>query len=137
MGRHFSEFLANAFKEGQLKVKGELRVKVSYHDPCHLSRGLGVHKATREVLSFLGVELLEMERHGENTYCCGGGGRNGALSEFSNWVAGERFSEFRKTGADLLLTACPWCKEAFRGVLPAKERERVKDLIEFVDEVTK
>ena len=135
-GRHFTEFLANVFKEGKLKVKGELSVKVSYHDPCHLSRGLGVHKAPREVLSFLGVELIEMGRHGENTYCCGAGGRNRAFSDFSNWVAEERLREFRETGAELLLTACPHCKEAFQEVLPVGEREEVKDLIQFVDEAT-
>jgi len=134
-GRHFTEFLANVLKEGKLKVKRELSVKVSYHDPCRLSRGLGIHKAPREVLSFLGVELVEMRRHGENTYCCGASGGSSAFSDFLNWVAEERFREFRETGAELLLTACPWCKEAFQAVLPAEEREKVKDLIEFVDEV--
>ena len=133
--RHFSELLADAFREGSLRPKTQ-RIKVSYHDPCHLGRGLGIDEAPREVLSFLGVDLLEMKRNRHNTYCCGAGGGIQAFSGFSNWVATERIEEFKETGADLLITACPYCKEQFQRVLPLEEKDHVKDLIDFVNEQT-
>lgn len=138
-GRHFSEFLVAAFKEGKLKAKVKQGIKVSYHDPCYLGRGLGIYEAPRETLSFLeGVQLVEMKRNRKNAYCCGAGGsvRGGAFPEFSQGVAQERLAEFKATGADLLITACPYCKEAFQKVLPPNEQGKIKDLTEFVDERT-
>jgi Fe-S oxidoreductase len=134
-GRHFSEFLMDALKQGTLRVKKH-KVTVSYHDPCHLSRGLGIHEAPRKVLAFLGMELIEMKRNRAETYCCGAGGGFKAFEEFSSWVASERINEFKKTGADILVTACPYCYEIFQSVLPRKEQDRVRDLIEMVDDHT-
>ena len=51
-------------------------------------------------------------------------------------TAKERLEEFRATGADLLITACSYCQENFRQVLPESEKDRVKDLFELVDERT-
>jgi len=138
-GKHFSEFLSDAFKDGKLKARQGKHIKVSYHDPCYLGRALGIYEAPREVLSFLGgVELIEMKRNRGNAYCCGsgGGGKGEAFPVFSTWVAKERFDEFKETGADLLITCCPYCKEAFLRVLPKNAMGKVKDLIEFVDERT-
>jgi len=132
-GKHLIELIAYALNKGQLKVKKE-KIKVSYHDPCHLSRGLGIREEPREVLAMLGLNLIEMKRNGDNTYCCGTNEQavGSAFVDFSRWIAEERLKEFRETGAELLITACPYCKEAFLRVLPPEERERVKDLIELV-----
>ncbi len=137
--KHFSEFLVAAFKQGKLSTKGKQSIKVSYHDPCFLGRGLGIYEAPREVISFLpGVELVEMKRNRKNAYCCGagGGGRGQAFPDFSKGVAEERLKEFEETGADLLITSCPYCKDAFQRILPKQERRQVRDLTEFVDEMT-
>ena len=134
-GRHFSELLLDALVQGKLKAKKH-RVKVSYHDPCYLSRGLGIHETPRKVLAFLGMELIEMKRNRAETYCCGAGGGARALEEFSGSVATERINEFKETGADILVTACPYCYEIFQSVLPRKEQDRVRDLIAVVDEHT-
>lgn len=139
VGQHFSEFLVSAFRVGKIRTNKRQRIKVTYHDPCHLGRGLGIYDPPRELISFLNeVELVEMERNKANAYCCGagGGGRSQAFSEFSGQIAQDRLQEFKETGADLLITACPYCKEAFRKGLPPEEKERVKDLIELVDERT-
>jgi heterodisulfide reductase subunit D len=134
-GRHFSEFLADAFEEGKLRPKSET-MRVSYHDPCRLSRGLGIEDAPRRVISSLGMQLIEMKRNRVNTYCCGAGGSIRPFPDFSDSVASERIKEFEETKAELLITACPYCKEQFQRVLPPEERARVKDLTEFVEEQT-
>ncbi len=133
--RHISEILADAFEAGKLRSKRQ-NARVSYHDPCYLGREMGIYNAPRKVLSFLdGVELIEMKRNKQNAYCCGAGGAGGgkAFPDFSRQVTEDRLNEFKETGADLLITACPYCKEAFQRVLPLGEKDRVKDLVEFVE----
>jgi hypothetical protein len=71
-GMHFTELLLDAFNEGKLNSKKMAKVKVSYHDPCYLGRGLGLYDAPGQVLGHLkGVELVEMKRNREQSLCCG------------------------------------------------------------------
>jgi len=135
--QHISQLLVDAFKNGKLKSKREGKVKVSYHDPCYLGRGLGIYDAPRQVLASLGgVELVEMTRNRENSFCCGARTLGNYINNLSEDTGKERIKEFEATGADLLITACPYCKEVFRKLLPAGEQERVKDLVELVNERT-
>jgi Fe-S oxidoreductase len=75
----------------------------------------GVYEQPREILrSIPGVELVEMERIREYSWCCGaGGGVREAYPEFSLWTAAERIAEARAVGAQALVTACPWCERNF------------------------
>jgi len=132
--RHISEVILDAIQKRKLKTRSGLpKIKVSYHDPCYLGRGLKIYDAPRELLSALdGVELIEMERNKRNAFCCGARAGNSYFSDFSEKTTLERLHEFERTGADLLITACPYCKEAFRKVLNSEEQEKVRDLLEFV-----
>jgi Fe-S oxidoreductase len=135
-GRHISELMAEALKEGKLKLRQKGRVKVTYHDPCMLGRGLGIYNAPREVLSFFkGVEVVEMKRNREDAFCCGSKAVGKYFSNCPEGTAEERIREFKDTGADLLITACPYCRGIFQKVL-GSENDRVRDLTEFVDERT-
>ena len=135
--QHFSQLLADAFKGGRLKSKNSGKIKVSYHDPCYLGRGLGIFDAPREVVGALkGVELVEMVRNRENSFCCGARTLGDYVPNLSEDTARERIKEFEVTGADLLITACPYCKDQFQRVMPAKDKTRVKDMTELVDERT-
>ncbi len=135
--QHFSQLLARAFEEGKLKSRVTSSLKVTYHDPCYLGRGLGVYDAPREVLSSLkGVKLVEMERNRQNSFCCGARATGNYLPGVAAWTARERLKEFAATGAGLLITACPYCKENLQKALPAEKKGQVKDLFELVDERT-
>ncbi|GAF82125.1 unnamed protein product, partial [marine sediment metagenome] len=135
--RHISEVLAAALKSGKLKSKKGKAVKISYHDPCYLGRGMGIYDAPRQALKALGgVELVEMERNRENAFCCGARGVGNYFPDMDEWTARERLDEFEATGADLLITGCAYCKENFQKVLPEKEKNRIRDLTEFVNERT-
>ncbi len=115
---HMVEYLDRLIKEGRIKFGKQLSKKVTYHDPCHLGRHVspGVYEPPRDILKSLpGVELVEMERIRENSWCCGaGGGVKEACPELALWTAGERISEAIATGADTLVTACPWCERNFK-----------------------
>ena len=133
--QHFSQLLNSAFKEGKLTSRRSDKIKVSYHDPCNLGRGLGIYDAPREVLASLdGIEIVEMKRNRENSFCCGARAAGNYFPNFGEENARKRIKEFDETGADLLVTCCPYCQEAFQKI-PGMER-KVKDLIELVDEWT-
>ena len=135
--RHISQVLAEAFRDGRLKSKNTGKLRVSYHDPCYLGRGLKIYDAPRDVLAALdGVELVEMTRNREDSFCCGAGVLGEYIPGLSEDTARERLKEFEATGADILVTACVRCQAAFRKVLPAKDRKRIKELIELVEERT-
>jgi Fe-S oxidoreductase len=133
--QNVSQLLLEAFRSGKLKSKKKDKIRVSYHDPCYLGRGLGVYDAPREVLGALeGVELVEMARNRKSAYCCGARSIGDYFSDHSGEMARERIREFGATGAQLLITACPYCRDNLRKALPDEEKDRVRDLVELVDE---
>jgi Fe-S oxidoreductase len=76
----------------------------------------GVYDAPRNIIEALpGVELVEMERIKGYAWCCGaGGGVLEAFPEFASWTANERIEEALATGAEALVTSCPWCLRMFK-----------------------
>lgn len=70
---HYTELLLHLVESGALQVK-PLNLRVTYHDPCYLSRYNGVVDAPRKLLAALGCELVEMPRNKTNSFCCGAGG---------------------------------------------------------------
>lgn len=95
--------------------RGGFPVRVALHHPCHLARGVGAH--TREqtaqlVMSFAGVRLVELQ---DPSACCGGGG--GLLAgypEESAMLARSRAADAIGSGADLMVTSCPFCVISLR-----------------------
>jgi len=106
--------------------------------PVHKGLG-GVYEPPRDILkSIPGLELLEMERNREFSWCCGaGGGVLEAFEDFAQWTALERIEEARSTGAQALVTACPWCERNFKDTL-AENGNTIKifDVVELVQEAT-
>lgn len=76
----------------------------------------GVYDPPRNILkSIPGVELVEMERIREHGWCCGaGGGVIDAYPDFALSTAKERIEEANSTGAEAIVTSCPWCIRNFR-----------------------
>jgi len=91
----------------------------------------------RDILKAIpGVELVEMERIKELAWCCGaGGGVKEAYPDFSLWTAGERIEEAKSTGAEALVTACPWCESNFTDAINENgENMKVYDIVELVQQ---
>ena len=137
---HISQFLRQLMAEGRLKPVREYEKKITYHDPCYLGRHNGIFDAPREVLKEVtGAELAEMADSRENSLCCGGGG--GRI--WMETPRGERFSDLRlkqavATGAEVLVTACPYCITNFTDSSLGLEQGRsieIKDITEIVAEV--
>ena len=94
--------------KGKLK---KLNIKVTYHDPCNVARGMGMVDEPRDILKKICSELVEMPTYGKQAECCGGGG--GVLvtdKELSLKLAEKRVEQAIETGADVLTTLCPTCE---------------------------
>ncbi|MBN2115679.1 MAG: (Fe-S)-binding protein [Anaerolineales bacterium] len=101
------------------KIKGQIIV----YEPNkpRYNGAWGVYDPPRNILrSIPGVKLVEMERIREYSWCCGaGGGVREAYPEFSAWTAAERIAEAKATGAEALVSACPWCERNFMDSISA------------------
>jgi Fe-S oxidoreductase len=94
-----------------------------------------VYEEPRAVLREIpGVTLVEMERNRDCAWCCGaGGGVLEAYPDFNTWTARERVLEALTTGADALVTACPWCESNFREAVDGMGLDlQVLDLVQLV-----
>ncbi len=110
---HTAEYIHRLISEGKLKMPGKMKLKVTWHDPCHLGRHCGIYEEPREIIRAIpGVELVEMERIKDQSWCCGGGGGvRTAFIDFAQKTATKRIEEAKKTGAQAIVTACPFCEQ--------------------------
>jgi Fe-S oxidoreductase len=95
----------------------------------------GVYNPPRQILKEIpGLELLEMVRNEENSFCCGGGGGvPEAFPDFAMWTAKQRLREANSTGAEAIISCCPFCQSNFEKAIDAgKERIRYFDLTELL-----
>ena len=97
----------------------------------------GVYQPPRDILdSIPGLVSVEMERIKEYTWCCGaGGGVKEAYPDFAIWTALERIEEAKATGAEAIVTACPWCVRNFKDAIEESgEQLKVYDIVELVEQ---
>jgi len=122
---HVTEILNNSLE----KLKNVDGKKATYHDPCHLGRVLGIYDQPREVIKKAGYQLVEMELSREDSFCCGGGG--GVRSnepDLSGRIGADRTTQAKKTGSEVLITACPMCYAQLKKNVPNGLK-----VLEFVD----
>ena len=105
---HTIEYLNKYIKENNVVLKN-LGLNTTYHDPCHTGRHMGVYEEPREILRKI-ANLTEMKTIKGNAKCCGaGGGVKKGFPEFSLEIAKSRIKEAEETGAEYLVSICPFC----------------------------
>jgi len=106
---------------------------VTYHDPCHLGRGLGSYDGTRDLMKGLERRWVEMEHHHQESLCCGaGGGIRGFYPKFSRDIARRRVREAEEVKADILLTDCLSCKHNLKQGVPFEGKLKVMTTPEYL-----
>jgi heterodisulfide reductase subunit D len=130
---HITEYLQGLIEKGEIKWEKSIDKTVTYHDPCHLGRHVGVFEPPRAVLEAIpGIKFIEMERIEENQRCCGaGGGVKAGIPDLALGVASTRVEDALATKAELLSSACPFCKRNLsdgRDAIGAKDLE-VEDVV--------
>jgi Fe-S oxidoreductase/nitrate reductase gamma subunit len=137
---HYTELLCRLIEHGQLRFDRPLGYHVTYHDPCYLGRYNRVFDAPRNILQALGLQVTEMGRCRENSFCCGAGGGRIWMSETN---IQERPSENRIREAvalgnvDYFVVACPKDVTMYQDAVKTSGNEgkiEVRDIIELVHE---
>ncbi len=105
----FSLFLKHngLFEELAAMEKWQKRVRVTYHDPCHL-KTQGIVDEPRQLLKNLpNVEFVEMENASS---CCGLGGTFSVYHyDTSKEIGAAKLTGISESGAELVATGCPGC----------------------------
>jgi glycolate oxidase iron-sulfur subunit len=130
-----SAYLAGRLNEGTLQIGGGKmrRVRVTYHDSCHLRRKMKIHDEPRALLRATGVEFVEMT---DPDRCCGLGGSFGLENyELSARILGHKMEDIKKTGAEIVVTGCMGCLVQLRqGIHNHRLKAKAKHIIEVMDE---
>ena len=109
---HYTELFADLVARGALSLRTPLTgTRVTYHDPCYLARYNRITDAPRALIEATGAELVEMPRHGADTFCCGAGGGRMWMSddqEVEERPSEQRIREAQTLGhLDYFLVSCP------------------------------
>ncbi|MGQ9695958.1 MAG: (Fe-S)-binding protein [Thermodesulfobacteriota bacterium] len=133
--RDLSSFLIQMIDGKPVDHNGKRNfLRVTYHDPCHLRRKLGVFREPRQLLKNLpGVQYLEMP---EANRCCGQGGSfNIANYDLSLKIADRKIKAIAETDADVVTTACSGCLlQIMDGLHQAGLKKEVRHLAEMVNQ---
>jgi len=138
---HYTELVAELIDSGAITVAKSISEvatqKATYHDSCYLGRQNGIYDQPRQVAQALpGLELTEMALNRRKGFCCGAGGGHMWIEESrGERVNHLRTDQFFATGADTVITSCPFCLQMFEEGIGARggEGRRAVDLIELLD----
>ncbi len=132
---HHTQLIADLVGKGKLKLNGNKLEQVTFHDPCYLGRHNSIVNDPRTALQQAGATLLEMDRSGTDSFCCGAGGAQYWKEEEhgSEAINLHRFDEAAATGAKTLAVGCPFCATMMGDANREKgEPMQVKDVAQIV-----
>jgi Fe-S oxidoreductase len=133
--QHHSQLLEELLAKKAIPLKTEIKAApaTTYHDPCYLGRYNGETDAPRNVLKGIGIKVVDMQRSGMHSRCCGwGGGASFTDIPGKKRIPDMRMDDIRETGAERVAVACPNCTAMLEGVVG--QRPDVVDLAELVAE---
>ena len=137
---HHTELITELIGQGRLPAAAHpnRQANVTFHDPCYLGRHNGVLDAPRRaLLKGAGAPIVEMPRHGTNSFCCGAGGAQFWKEEEHGEarVSITRYQEAKDTGAETLAVGCPFCMKMFSDASgDVAGGPQVKDVVELIAE---
>jgi Fe-S oxidoreductase len=139
--QHVGELIAQCVESGKLKLAplADSSKTYTYHDPCYLGRHNDTYDAPRQAIdSIPGLKRVEMTGNcRDRSFCCGGGGLMLFYEpEEEQRMGVVRVEQARQSGADVIVTACPYCLTNIEDAIKVAGLEgkmEVLDLVELVD----
>ncbi len=115
-----ASFVLNQLDGAEMFVDLAKSEKITYHDSCHLKRGVGVWQEPRQLIEKSGHELVEMD-HADR--CCGFGGSYSLTShpEIAKKILQDKVTDIKASGATCVAMDCPGCMMQIRGGLEKAE----------------
>ena len=111
--RHILEVLDEFRKDGRLKTTGKESQRLTYHDPCQISRRGGVIDEPRNLLNMIADDFVEMPDAGKMNWCCGAGGgvsSNERANEIRLKVFQRKKDQLDEIKPDAIVSACSNCR---------------------------
>jgi len=133
---HHTALIQELIEAGRLNLhSGPVQENITFHDPCYLGRHNRITEAPRRTLRAAGVNVKEMPRNREMSFCCGAGG--GQMwkeeEEGAERVSSDRLREARATGTGTLAVGCPFCMIMLGDAARQEGGEiEVRDIVEIV-----
>jgi Fe-S oxidoreductase len=133
---HHTQVIGRLIDEGKIKVKMGESGKVTYHDPCNLSRMLDIVDEPRTAIQAASSNFQEMEENGRNTLCCGAGGALWWKKETQGRTHLVRAEQVIESGADTVVTSCNFCYGMMKqGLGPLTPEGRVEVVVKDVADI--
>ena len=131
--KHTLEYIFQQIKEEKLTIPHS-NDRLTYHDPCELSRLGGIVEEPREILNSISKNFVEIPEHGTNVRCCGGGGLLQATdNELRLSIAKYRLEQAKSIKADIITSACPSCNLTILDTIRASgDKIESLDVLEYV-----
>ena len=116
------ELTLKLIEEGKIELDPDIITEtVTYHDPCNISRSGWIIEQPRKIIRSFIKNFVEMEPHGKENLCCGGGSGTVSVDEIHDYrmdIAGKRKADqLIATGADLVITPCANCKKQMEEII--------------------
>ena len=111
--RHILEVLDDLRQQGRLKLAGKDSQKLTYHDPCQISRRGGVIDEPRNLINMFADNFVEMPDGGKMNWCCGAGGgvsANERADEIRIKVFDRKKAQLDEVKPDGIISACSNCR---------------------------
>ena len=134
---HATQLLATLLQEGKLSFRQEIKKVVTYHDPCFIGKQNGLFDEPRILLKAIpGLTLREFDRSRERSLCCEGGG--GRMWVEASLDKGQRLARTRvqdavELGAQVLVTACPFCLLTLEDAVKTSGHEKILQVMDVVE----
>ena len=136
---HYAQFFLSLVETGHLRPHKAVdrHDLYTYHDPCYLGRHNGIYDEPRRLLTSIpDLRLVEMDRSRDRSFCCGGGDVMlwHEIEQEEMRMAEKRVRMALETGANVMVTACPFCLIHFEDAIKTggfEDKIRVVDLMEL------
>lgn len=135
---HTGQVINDLLEKGKIKISSNYEKIITYHDPCHLGRHMGMYEIPRKIIKRIPkVKFVEMPRNRNHAWCCGAGG--GVKIGYPDWaleISKERLIEAKCTNSEVITSMCPFCKTNLSDANEEFHLEfEVLDLIEILDQL--
>ncbi len=134
---HHTQLIDELVRQGKLKLTGELRRRIVYHDSCYLGRYNSVYDPQRRAIDAIpGTERVEIARSRSKGMCCGaGGGLVWVEEEPGKRVNERRVDQLLEAKPDVIATSCPFCMIMMEDAVKSRDVEvESKDIAELITE---
>jgi len=118
---HAIEFYYDLLKSKKIQIREKFKPSVTFHDPCNIVRGRGLHEKARYIIHKTCENFIEMTPNREHNFCCGaGGGVVNCGPPYKNkrmQASRVKAEQLTRTGADVVITPCHNCHSGIEDIL--------------------